>query len=110
MHMAEQTYQLTGFTLVRSLTLSVDPTSGAYELRLLLSENESTASRVVSARFKDVARLSLRNFGGGWAQLLYLTVEDRSTDQHENVRYAVRDVENDTISFVCSDVDVRMES
>jgi hypothetical protein len=103
---AEPTYELKGYTFLRAFALSVDPASGKYELTLTLSNDDAAGADVRTARFADVAQLRLKEVGGGWTQFLYLAVEDRRADQHDRAAYEVRDVENDLIAFVCSEVHV----
>jgi hypothetical protein len=95
------THRLGGFTFVRELSLDVDLRTGAYTLRLVLSESEQPSARTLIADFETVSGLSIADFGGGWTQFLYLAIEDVSAQQHDRVHYRVRDSDNDRISFAC---------
>ena len=106
MQISDKTYQLTGYTVLRSLKFEVDASDGRCLLRLKLEKDESETD-AIQAEFTGVADLSLRNFGGGLTQLLYLAIEDISAHQRDRVHYRVRDLERDMISFVCDGLSVK---
>ena len=103
---ADITYRMTGFTFVRELLLALDPLTGDYSLHLALSELEQPQARSITADFDEISELSIREFGGGWTQFLYLAVEDLSTKQRDRVHFRVRELERDVLTFVCARVQV----
>lgn len=68
-----------------------------YDLELMLSANESGLD-AVSLIFDDVSVLELRGFGGGLTQFMHLEAS-RIDDGLDRIRYEMRDVGDDKISF-----------
>jgi hypothetical protein len=104
MQIADVTHRFSGFTFVRLFRLMVDAVTGEYSLQLELSDTEHDTAHRVIASFQDVSDLSLRSFGGGWTQFLYLGIEECSVNQWDRVRFRVRDLENEAVSFSCKHI------
>jgi hypothetical protein len=92
-----------GFTTVLRLKFSVDLPSGSCTLTVELMRGDIGKGEVLVVEFLDVAALSLKDFGGGLTQLLLLHVDDISHKQLDRRNYEVRELERDSLSFVCRD-------
>ena len=106
MQLDDVTYRLSGFTFVREFALEVDPRTGAYELKLVLCQSPHASAPSLEVSFEKVSELAMTGFGGGWTQLLVLAVEDVSAQQLDRVRFRVRELESDTLSFACAVIHV----
>ena len=91
-----------GFTTVLRLEFSVELPSGSCTLSLELMRGVEKGD-VLAVEFLDVAALSLKDFGGGMTQLLLLRVDDIMDKQLDRRNYEVRELERDSLSFVCRD-------
>ncbi|WP_277761510.1 hypothetical protein [Pseudomonas sp. A34-9] len=69
-----------------------------YNLSLTMSSSEDPETKGVTAVFHDVSSLNLSGFGGGLTQFMDLVVTriDRGLDR---IRYELRDIEDEKISF-----------
>ncbi|MGU3345807.1 hypothetical protein [Pseudomonas monsensis] len=69
-----------------------------YNLTLTMSSSEDPETDGVTAVFLDVSALNLSGFGGGLTQFMDLVVTriDRGLDR---IRYELRDIEDEKISF-----------
>lgn len=94
-----------GFTVIRGITFSTDPTAGQRTLVLDLAEDVSLSARVVQVEFRGVANLTIRNLGGGISQFCGLTIEDIRARQLDRLHYRVFDAEHDAITFFCDSFD-----
>jgi hypothetical protein len=92
-----------GFTTVLRLEFSVELPSGSCTLTLELMRGDIGKGEVLVVEFLDVAALSLKDFGGGLTQLLLLRVDDIMYKQLDRRNYEVRELERDSLSFVCRD-------
>jgi hypothetical protein len=92
-----------GFTTVLRLEFSVDLPSGSCTLTLELMRGDIGKGEVLVVEFLDVASLSVKDFGGGMTQLLLLRVDDIMYKQLDRRNYEVRELERDSLSFVCRD-------
>ena len=92
-----------GFTTVLRLEFSVDLPSGSCTLTLELMRGDIGKGEVLVVEFLDVAAFSLKDFGGGFTQLLLLHVDDISHKQLDRRNYEVRELERESLSFVCRD-------
>jgi hypothetical protein len=99
------TDRLSGFTQLRELNLSVDPQDGSCTLCFVLSKLDSNDSSDISVACSDVQRLNLSAVGST-PQLMFLKVEDISSQQLDRVNYSVEEIEHETISFVCRSVEL----
>jgi len=72
-----------------------------------LAESATSQSRFIEARFSNVSELSVRAFGGGFTQLLFLRIEDVSELQWEGIRHRVVELENESLEFYCDEVRVQ---
>lgn len=106
MRIADITYRMTDFTFVRELSLAVDLQKAAYSLHLVLSKSERPGADWLTADFEQISELSIRDFGGGWTQVLYLAAEDIASEQRDHTRFRVRDLENDRLLFLCEQITV----
>ena len=104
MKIANVSHRFIGFTFVRLFRLTVDAETGAYSLDLELSDSEHQAAAGLVASFHDVSKLGLREFGGGWTQILHIAVEDCSENQWDRVRFRVHDLENGVLFFQCKQI------
>ncbi|WP_053138320.1 hypothetical protein [Pseudomonas sp. CMR5c] len=68
-----------------------------YDLALKMSTDESGVD-AVTVLFQDISVLNLNGFGGGLTQFMGLRVI-RINDGLDRIRYELRDVEGDKISF-----------
>ncbi|WP_236708874.1 MULTISPECIES: hypothetical protein [unclassified Pseudomonas] len=68
-----------------------------YDLELVLSADES-GSDAVSLVFHDVSALEVNGFGGGLTQFMHLEAF-RVDNGLDRIRYEMRDVDDDKISF-----------
>jgi hypothetical protein len=91
-----------GFTTVLRLEFSVDLPSGSCTLTLELMRGHIGKGEVLVVEFLDVAAFSLKGFGG-FTQLLLLHVDDIMYKQLDRRNYEVRELERDSLSFVCRD-------
>ena len=92
-----------GFTTVLRLEFSVDLPAGSCTSTLELMRGDIGKGEVLVVEFLDVAAFSLEDFGGGLTQLLLLHVDDISHKQLDRRNYEVRELERDSLSFVCRD-------
>ncbi|MEI7052213.1 hypothetical protein WCL09_17635 [Pseudomonas koreensis] len=69
-----------------------------YSLSLTMFSSEDPETEGVTAVFHDVSALNLSGFGGGLTQFMDLVVTriDRGLDR---IRYELRDIEDEKISF-----------
>jgi hypothetical protein len=90
-----------GYTAVKRLELVHDPTAGAYSLLLELAQDESPFAPSVTVKFFDVSQLTIKNGAGGLSQFHLLVAEDISHRQLDRIKYLIRELENENISFAC---------
>jgi len=69
-----------------------------YNLTLTMSSTKDPEIEGVTAVFCDVSALNLSGFGGGLTQFMDLIVT-RIDDGLDRIRYELRDIENEKISF-----------
>jgi len=69
-----------------------------YKLTLSMSSSDDPETERVTAVFRDVSALNLSGFGGGLTQFMDLVVT-RIDDGLDRVRYELRDLEDEKISF-----------
>ncbi|WP_180698976.1 hypothetical protein [Pseudomonas crudilactis] len=69
-----------------------------YSLTLTMSSSEHPETEGVTAVFHDVSALNLSGFGGGPTQFMDLVVT-RIDDGLDRIRYELRDIEDEKISF-----------
>lgn len=77
-----------------------------YNLTLTMSSSEDPETEGVTAVFHDVSTLNLSSFGGGLTQFMDLVVTGID-DGLDRIRYELRDIENEKISFYFSTFAVR---
>lgn len=102
MEYADLTYELTGFTFLVQMRLTCELATGKCTLVIDLAREPSASAPSRRVVFEDVSNLSLFEFGGGWTQLLYLTIEDVRDRQLDRVRYLVVEREREMLSFACA--------
>ncbi|MGH9902190.1 MAG: hypothetical protein ACRD68_10330, partial [Pyrinomonadaceae bacterium] len=90
----------------RNLEFDVELDTGICKLTLVLVKEGGDSAKAISAEFFGVADLALRDFGGGVTQLLHLVIEDIGDKQLDRINYMVREIERESISFVCQKVSV----
>jgi len=95
------TEALRGFTLLLSLEFSVELDSGNCALIMNLTDGEAKGAKSISAEFSGVSNLRIEDFGGGMTQLLLLVVEDIRDKQLDRLNYQIRELERNSISFMC---------
>lgn len=103
---SDLTDALRGFTTLLCLEFSVEVNTGVCKLILDLAEAETGSARGIRAEFLGVSNLFIREFGGGLTQLLLLAVEDISDRQLDRINYEVKELERDSISFLCQEVTI----
>jgi hypothetical protein len=101
MRIAEIDQELRGYTVVLALTFTADTASGICNLNVQLARDEAPRSDAIEAEFIDVGQLSLREFGGGLTQLLYMRVYDISERGLDRAKLQVEELERDSIKFEC---------
>ena len=69
-----------------------------YNLTLTVSSSDDPETERLTAVFHDVSALKLSGFGGGLTQFMDLVVS-RIDEGLDRIRYELRDVENEKISF-----------
>ncbi|MDR6162307.1 hypothetical protein LJJ44_09150 [Pseudomonas sp. B24_DOA] len=69
-----------------------------YNLTLTMSSADDPETEGVTAVFRDVSSLNLSGFGGGLTQFMDLVVT-RIDDGLDRIRYELRDIEDEKISF-----------
>ncbi|MEQ1632205.1 MAG: hypothetical protein ABL997_07510 [Planctomycetota bacterium] len=94
-----------GFTIIRGIAFSTDPSDRRCTLLLSLADDVGGQARVVQMEFRGVANLTMRNLGGGISQFCGLMSEDISSRQWDRLHYRVFDVEHDAIEFLCDSFD-----
>lgn len=94
-----------GFTIIRGITFSTDPSDGRCTLALTLADGVGPQARVVEMEFRGVANLTMRNLGGGFSQFCGLMFEDISSRQWDRLNYRFFDSEHDAIDFLCDSFD-----
>lgn len=72
-----------------------------YNLALTMSSSDDPEAGIVTVNFQDVSALNLDGFGGGLTQFMDLVVS-RIDDGLDRIRYELRDIENEKISFYFS--------
>jgi hypothetical protein len=80
------------------VSLNIEIQDFKYNLALTMSSLDDAAENTITINFQDVSALNLSGFGGGLTQFMELVVTriDRGLDR---VRYELRDVEDEKISF-----------
>jgi hypothetical protein len=86
-------------TLVSQFQLDVEPTTGRYDLIVVMVETEELTNPV-TLRFSDIAELKLDISVGGWVQFVMLRLV-RSPDANRERGIEVRDQEHGAIHFIC---------
>lgn len=69
-----------------------------YNLSLTMSSSDDPETGAVTIGFQDVSALNLDGFGGGLTQFMDLVVS-RIDEGLDRIRYELRDIENEKISF-----------
>lgn len=93
---------LRDYTVVAELDFSSHEPNRESLLRLTL-ENENGEIR--SVEFGHVQQLALKEFFP-FTQLMLITIEDVSDAQLEGIRFRVRDIEHERISFTCDSMKI----
>lgn len=80
------------------VSLNIEIQDFKYNLALTMSSLDDAAESAITINFQDVSALDLIGFGGGLTQFMELVVTriDRGLDR---IRYELRDVEDEKISF-----------
>lgn len=96
--------KLAGYTILLKFVLESQNSASRYLLKLDLAQAETAGSPAISVSFENVANLSISEVGGGLTQFLCLRVIDVSDRQWAGIKFEVRDLERDSISFACESV------
>jgi hypothetical protein len=96
--------RLPGFTSVRRLCFE-DESDGRCTVELVLVHERET-SRTITLKCLDVVALRITAFGGGLTQIACLKAMDIRDQQLDRQNYAFVDLEHDTVSWRCRDVEV----
>lgn len=80
------------------VSMSVEMQDFKYGLALTMSSSDDPETGAVTVNFQDVSTLNLSGFGGGLTQFMDLVVA-RIDDGLDRIRYELRDIENEKISF-----------
>ena len=78
--------------------MRLDMVDFKYNLTLNMSSSKDPEAEGVTAVFRDVSALNLSGFGGGLTQFMDLVVT-RIDDGLDRIRYELRDIEDEKISF-----------
>ena len=90
--------QLDGFTNVVGLCLKRG-SNGAYQLEI---ELEAANSERIKFNCEDISQLEIKQFGGGLSQFMGLRAHDIRVRQLDRVNLLVTDMEDENITFCCS--------
>lgn len=85
---------------VSLLNFDTHLSTGVCNLVLCLVDDVSPSSRLV-LEVHEVADVTLKCFGGGITQVVGLHIRDVSDEQRDRVNYAIEDLEDSRLSFVC---------
>ncbi|WP_323150694.1 hypothetical protein [Pseudomonas glycinae] len=80
------------------VSMKIEMQDFKYSLALTMSSSDDPETGAVTVNFQDVSSLSLSGFGGGLTQFMDLVVT-RIDDGLDRIRYALRDIEDEKISF-----------
>ncbi|MGF6125196.1 hypothetical protein QF019_000385 [Pseudomonas frederiksbergensis] len=80
------------------VSINIEMQDFKYSLALTMSSSDDPESGAVTVTFQDVKALNLSGFGGGLTQFMDLVVT-RIEDGLDRVRYELRDIEDEKISF-----------
>ena len=80
------------------VSMSVEMQDFKYSLALTMSSSNDPETGVVTVNFQDVSALKLSGFGGGLTQFMDIIVT-RIDDGLDRIRYELRDMEDEKISF-----------
>ncbi|MGE7957008.1 hypothetical protein ACQKQA_10490 [Pseudomonas sp. NPDC089530] len=78
--------------------MNVEMQDFKYNLVLTMSSTDDPETGAVTVNFQDVSALNLSGFGGGLTQFMDLVVT-RVDSGLDRIRYELRDVEDEKISF-----------
>jgi hypothetical protein len=95
-----------GHTVVLGMQFKVDPLTWDCDLILDLADGDKQGAGIVRVEFRGVSGLSLKKFGGGLTQVLYLVAEDIRDRQLDQLMYQIRELERDSISFMCGSIQI----
>ncbi len=97
---------LRGFTNLIHLEFSVEQNSGMCKLLLDLAKGEGSRAEFIRVEFGGVSNLFIKDFGGGITQLLYIVIEDIRHRQLDRINYQIRELERESLSFLCRTVNI----
>ncbi|UUT22166.1 hypothetical protein [Pseudomonas sp. T8] len=80
------------------VSMSIEMQGFKYNLALTMSSSDDAELGAVTVNFQDVSALNLSGFGGGLTQFMDLVVS-RVDSGLDRIRYELRDVEDEKISF-----------
>ncbi|VVP48200.1 hypothetical protein PS896_05222 [Pseudomonas fluorescens] len=80
------------------ISINIEMQDFKYDLSLTMSSSNDPETAAVTVKFHDVSALHLKGFGGGLTQFMDLSVS-RIDDGLDRIRYELRDVEEEKISF-----------
>jgi hypothetical protein len=106
MSRSDFTDKLFGFTFLFSLEFSSEPDTGFCKLVMHLAKDDSYDAQAIRAEYFNVSNLCISNLGGGLTQLEFLLIEDIADQQLDRINYQVREVERESLSFLCQRITV----
>lgn len=80
------------------VSMKIEMQDFKYSLALTMSSSDDPETGAVTVNFQDVSSLSLSGFGGGLTQFMDL-IATRIDDGLDRIRYELRDIEDEKISF-----------
>ncbi|MFJ4251360.1 hypothetical protein [Pseudomonas sp. NPDC089741] len=80
------------------ISINIEMQDFKYNLSLTMSSSNDPETAAVTVKFHDVSALHLKGFGGGLTQLMDL-IATRIDNGLDRIRYELRDVEEEKISF-----------
>ncbi|MBI5363051.1 MAG: hypothetical protein HZA53_07710 [Planctomycetes bacterium] len=80
--------------------------SSRYSIEIVLGASPKAECSQIVLQADGLVEFQLKSLGGGLSQFSCLRIEDVRERQLDRIRFRVRDIENDRIEFLCSDVRV----
>lgn len=92
---------LVAHNCLHSISIHLSEDGMAYDLFLSVSAFGKAGADVICIRFIDVSQCMFRDFGGGLTQLMHMSV-NKLDDGLDRVRYQLRELEDEKLSFYFS--------
>lgn len=96
---------LWSLTFVSAFSFTTDAKSGDCTVQLEMADDLRRSARRVALKFAGVSGLELREWGGGFTQLMCLHVDDLRSKQWDRISYRVVDLEHGRLEFLCKSIE-----